>query len=149
MKIGDLAAATGISVEAIRYYESVGILKTPERTQGRQRIYSAIDLAKLQFVRRAREWGFSLTDVQALLALSADELVSCDDVKAIAQRRLSEVRALISKLTTVEAGLAAAVGNCSGGLVANCAVIDAIDVSCTKARPEPPGGDQGGLERGC
>lgn len=135
MKISDLASATGLSVEAVRYYEQRGLLNTPKRSQGGHRIYSGVDLTRLKFVKRAREWGFSLADVHALLALSADEIISCDEVRAIAERRLVEIRSQISELTSAEAHLASAVGHCAGGRVRNCAVIDAIDIGNIENAP--------------
>ena len=72
MKIGDLARAAGTRVVTIRYYEKVGLLPVPDRTEGNYRTYGAPALDRLRFIRRCRDLGFSLEQVRGLLALASD-----------------------------------------------------------------------------
>jgi MerR family mercuric resistance operon transcriptional regulator len=124
--IGELAALSGVRVETIRYFERIGLLTHPERTAGGHRLFSAADLARLNFVRRAREMGFSQADVRVLLSLSANELTPCGEVKAMAEKHLRMVRQKINDLQKLEKNLSSTVAQCTGGKVANCPVIAAI-----------------------
>lgn len=124
--IGELAVLSGVRVETIRYFERIGLLTPPERTAGRHRLFSAADLDRLNFVRRAREMGFSQADVRVLLSLSAGKLISCGTVKAMAEKHLKMVRQKISDLQELEKSLSMNVAKCTGGKVAKCAVIEGI-----------------------
>ena len=124
--IGEVAALSGVRVETIRYFERIGLLAPSERTQGGHRLFSAADLARLSFIRRAREMGFSQGEVRALLSLSSGELTSCGDVKALAENHLTVIRAKIRDLKRLEQSLSSTVAQCSGGKVPTCPVIEAI-----------------------
>ena len=84
ISIGALAKATGTKVETIRWYERVGLLAAPARTTGNYRAYGPPHLARLSFIRRARDLGFSLDQVRVLLGLAEDQDRSCEAVDAIA-----------------------------------------------------------------
>jgi MerR family mercuric resistance operon transcriptional regulator len=124
--IGEVAALSGVRVETIRYFERIGLLAPSERTQGGHRLFSSADLARLSFIRRAREMGFSQGEVRALLSLSSGELTSCGEVKALAENHLSVIRAKIRDLRRLEQSLSSTVAQCSGGKVPTCPVIEAI-----------------------
>ena len=124
--IGELAALSGVRVETIRYFERIGLLTPPERTSGGHRLFSAADLARLNFVRRAREMGFSQREVRTLLALSSGELTSCDEVKALAEAHLTVVRGKIRDLERLEQLLSTTVTQCTGGKAPKCPIIEAI-----------------------
>lgn len=124
--IGELSRRTGGNIETIRYYEHIGLLPLPDR-QGRFRRYGTADVARLVFIRRARELGFTLDEVRALLALSeADGKASCADARDIAARHLWGVRAKIKDLKAMERALADAVHRCDAGEVPGCPMIDAL-----------------------
>jgi len=124
--IGELARQTGCNVETIRYYERIGLLPSPERL-GRYRRYAAIDVRRLGFVRRARELGFSLDAVRALLALSAaDGQSACVEVRDISAKHLTDVRARIADLRAMERVLTAAIRQCDAGARPGCPLIDAL-----------------------
>lgn len=124
--IGEVAALSGVRVETIRYFERIGLLAPSERTQGGHRLFSAADLARLSFIRRAREMGFSQGEVRALLSLSSGELTSCGDVKTLAENHLTVIRAKIRDLRRLEQSLSSTVAQCTGGKVPTCPVIEAI-----------------------
>ncbi len=130
--IGELASLSGVRIETIRYFERIGLLTHPERTAGGHRLFSAADLDRLNFVRRAREMGFSQAEVRVLLSLSEGELISCGEVKAIAEKHLRMVRQKIDDLRELEKSLTSTVAQCTGGKAAKCPVIEAIAAEGTK-----------------
>jgi Cu(I)-responsive transcriptional regulator len=124
--IGDLAKATETKVETIRYYERIGLLPEPGRTSGNYRSYSDQHLGRLSFVRRARDLGFSIEQVRALLGLSDQRDRSCATVDAIAREHLSEVDRKISDLRKLRRELGALIKQCDHGTVADCRIIEAL-----------------------
>ncbi len=127
IRIGKLSHLTGCNIETIRYYERIGLLPHPPRSGSRYRLYNADDVRRLVFVRRARDLGFSLDQVRALLALSADPRGNtCDEVRQVAADHLADVRAKIADLRTLERALADAVRRCDAGGPSQCPLIDAL-----------------------
>ena len=126
MKIGELATATGTKVETIRYYEQSGLLPAPERTHGNYRNYGPDHLARLSFIRRARDLGFSIEQVRALLDLSDDRTRDSATVDHIASEQLREVDRKIADLTALRRELSAVIASCDGGTVAECRIIEAL-----------------------
>jgi MerR family mercuric resistance operon transcriptional regulator len=124
--IGELSRRTGCNIETIRYYERIGLVPPPPRN-GRYRSFSDSDVARLMFVRRARELGFTLDDVRALLKLAAgDDRSACAEVREISVGHLSAVRARIADLRAMERVLATAVRQCDAGQQLGCPLIDAL-----------------------
>jgi MerR family mercuric resistance operon transcriptional regulator len=130
--IGELAALSGVRVETIRYFERIGLLSRPQRTAGGHRLFSASDLARLNFVRRAREMGFSQAEVRALMSLSSGEMVACGEVKAMAEHHLAMIRQRIRDLGELEKSLSSTVAQCAGGRMAKCPVIESIATAAPK-----------------
>ena len=126
MKIGELAHATDTKVETVRYYEKIGLLPPPARTSGNYRSYGTDHLARLSFVRRARDLGFSLDAVRELLNLSDDRNQSCDAVDGIARTHLDDVDHKIRDLMALREELARVLGSCQHGTVANCKIIETL-----------------------
>jgi MerR family transcriptional regulator, mercuric resistance operon regulatory protein len=123
--IGELSRRTGCNVETIRYYERIGLLPSPDR-HGRYRRYAAKDVQRLTFVRRARELGFALDEVRALLMLSATDRSICAEVREISATHLADVRARIADLRAMERVLAAAIRQCDTGQQPGCPLIEAL-----------------------
>jgi DNA-binding transcriptional MerR regulator len=127
LAIGDLARATGTKVETIRYYERIGLLPAPPRTQtGNYRSYTADHLARLGFVRRSRDLGFTLEQIRALLDLSDRRDSDCGAVDAIARAHLDDVERKISDLHALRRELREIIGRCKRGTVADCRIIEAL-----------------------
>ena len=127
IRIGELSRRTGCTIETIRYYERIGVLPHPARTESRYRLYDSEAVRRLTFVRRARELGFTLDKVRALLALSAEsDTVSCADVREFAADHLADIRAKIAALHAMERVLSDAVRRCEAGDRPGCPVIDAL-----------------------
>ena len=129
MAIGEFSRRTGGNIETIRYYERIGLLAVPDRT-GRYRRYGIAHVGRLVFIRRARELGFTLDEVRALLKLSeVDSGTACADVRDLAASQLAKVKAKISDLQAMERTLAEAVRSCDSGETSGCPLIDALSVS--------------------
>jgi MerR family mercuric resistance operon transcriptional regulator len=124
--IGKISASSGVNIETIRYYERIGILPAPPRSEGGHRLYDEEHLKRLSFVRRCRDLGFSLDDVRALFRLVDGGDFTCDEVKAMTLDHLDGVRRRIADLRTMERTLDDMATRCDGGEVPDCAIIDAL-----------------------
>ena len=126
LTIGDLAKATATKVETVRYYERAGLLPAPARTEGNYRAYTAEHLERLSFIRRARDLGFTLEQVRALLSLSDDKPQSCAAVDTLARAHLADVDRKIADLKSLRKELADVIGQCGRGTIADCRIIEAL-----------------------
>lgn len=126
LTIGDLGKATNTKVETVRYYERIGLLPNPSRSTGNYRTYGATELGRLSFIRRARDLGFSLDQVRALLGLSDDRTCDCAGIDRIANEHLREVDLNLADLTALRRELKAVIDSCDGGTVAECRIIEAL-----------------------
>ncbi|MGJ4898737.1 helix-turn-helix domain-containing protein [Bradyrhizobium oligotrophicum] len=126
LTIGDLAKRTGTKVETIRYYERIGLLPLPARTEGNYRAYDNDQLGRLSFIRRARDLGFSIDQVRDLLDLADQRDRSCDAVDVIAGQHLAEIERKIADLVALRDELADVIGRCKHGTVADCRIIEAL-----------------------
>jgi len=126
LRIGDLARATGTKVETIRWYEKQGLIPSPERTSGNYRAYGTAALARLSFIRRARDLGFPLDQVRALLGLASDRAGDCASVDVLAQEHLDEIDRKIADLTALRGELAGLLASCQGRTIAKCRIIETL-----------------------
>jgi DNA-binding transcriptional MerR regulator len=126
MKIGELARASNTKVETIRYYERIGLLPAPPRTAGSYRDYSATHASRLSFTRRARDLGFSIEQIRALLDLANHTQQSCEAVDVIAQAHLAEVKRKVATLTALRRELESIIGQCRRGTIADCRIVEAL-----------------------
>ncbi len=127
LPIGRLSELTGVNIETIRYYEKIGMLPAPPRTASGRRVYGPAEARTLAFIRRARELGFSLDEIRALIGLAAPDKASCADVRAIAAHHLEDIRAKMADLSKLERLLAKTIARCSGKRVPDCPVLDILD----------------------
>lgn len=126
MKIGELARATGTVVETIRFYEKIGLMPPPARTDGNYRSYTPEHLRRLSFIRHARGLGFDVAEIRSLLDLSDKPTSDCGEVDRIATGHLEAVEAKITRLEALRGELARMVGVCRGGQIATCRVMEAL-----------------------
>ena len=126
MKIGELALVAQCTVETVRYYEKIGLLPKPPRTRGNYRDYGEAELGRLSFVRRARDLGFSLDQVRALLKLSDDRSHDCAGIDRIAEAHLLEVDRKLADLKALRRELKAVIDSCDGGTIAECRIVEAL-----------------------
>ncbi|QFT76817.1 helix-turn-helix domain-containing protein [Erythrobacter sp. THAF29] len=125
MKIGEVSKRSGCNIETIRYYERIGVIAPPPR-KGTYRDYGPEDVERLRFVRRARELGFSLEEVQALLDLAPHPNANCEQVQAIAEQHLANVRKKLADLKKMEAALAVLVSRCGERSEDRCPVVESL-----------------------
>ncbi|HJU15819.1 MAG TPA: helix-turn-helix domain-containing protein [Stellaceae bacterium] len=125
--IGELSRRTQCNIETIRYYERIGLLPQPYRQGGRFRRYSAEDVARLRFIRRARQLGFTLDEVRALMRLAG---AGGDHVRAEARSltaaHVAEIRAKITDLQAMERVLSEALCACAAGQQPRCPLIEIL-----------------------
>lgn len=123
--IGALAKRAGVRVDTVRYYERNGLLSPKVRLASGYRRYGDVELTRLRFIRRAQALGFSLKEVQELLALSSRRDVG--RVKRAAQQKLADVESRIAELERVRGGLATLIAACPGrGRAADCPILSAL-----------------------
>jgi Cu(I)-responsive transcriptional regulator len=126
LSIGQMAKAGNCKVQTIRYYEEVGLLATPERSEGNQRIYNQQDRERLSFIRHSRELGFSLDQIRQILLLSDNPNHTCSEVDQIANRHLKEVESKIARLQSLQKELKRMIAQCTGEKVADCRIIKVL-----------------------
>jgi DNA-binding transcriptional MerR regulator len=134
LKIGVLAEQTGTNAPTIRYYEEIGLLRAADRQSGGQRVYGDADVKRLTFIRRCREFGFSINQVRALVGVVQDPQSSCTHARDLAQEHLVAVRAKLSELKALERSIAAFVADCdascAGGPGPDCVIMDELSKGC-------------------
>jgi len=127
LTIGALAQRTGCNVPTIRYYEEIGLLPPPRRGAGSQRTYAAGDFARLTFIRRCRDFDFSIEQVRELIALVENPERDCVAAKDLAETHLSAVRTKLRELRALEKSLSqfatACAAQCAGGPTSDCVIL--------------------------
>lgn len=135
--IGALAERTGLAVSAIRYYEEIGLVPEASRKPSGHRVYGRDAEQLLIFIRRCRDFGFTLEDTKALAALASSPKRDCVEARDIAQVHLDAVRAKLSELHALEASLRGFVdacdSNCLGGPAPKCVILQDLGEAHTLA----------------
>lgn len=121
--IGGLAKASGVKVTTIRYYKSIGLIDPPGRSEGGQRLYDEGAIERMNFIRHARDLGFSLDAIRELIALSANTERSCAKIDEIARRHAADIRHRIKRLKALEREMERMIKACSVDRVADCRVL--------------------------
>lgn len=124
--IGEAAKQSSVKVPTIRYYEDIGLLPAPARSDANRRSYEASDIRRLAFIRHARELGFEIDAIRTLVALQNDPNQSCGSADIIAKARLEEVDQRISSLNALKGELELMIEGCKHGRVAECRVIEVL-----------------------
>lgn len=128
LRIGELSARTGCNIETIRYYERIGLLRPPGR-RGRYREYDDAGVSSLAFIRRARDLGFTIEEIRALLRLSAGDGAVCAEARNLAATHLADIRRRIADLRSMERVLASTVRQCDAGEQPACPLIEGLSRS--------------------
>lgn len=123
---GALAKETGVNIETIRYYEKIGLLPNPRRTEAGYRIYAATDLKRLMFIRRSRELGFSLDELSGLLGLIDSGDYICAEVRDLTIAHLGDVQQKIRDLRKMEAAIEEMIFHCKDDSVPKCPIVDTL-----------------------
>lgn len=126
MTIGELAKATEVHIETIRFYQRRGLMDEPERPAGGIRRYGEVDSDRIRFIKSSQRLGFSLDEIIILLAL--DDGADCESALRIAKKKLAEVKNKITDLRQIEKSLSGMIGQCeeSGVQQVNCPLISAL-----------------------
>jgi Cu(I)-responsive transcriptional regulator len=133
MKIGELAARAGVKVETIRYYEKIGLLPPPLRTNANYRDYGSAHADRLSFIRQARGLGFDIADIRSLLDLGDDPEQDCGHVDQLASGHLLAVERKIEQLEQLRRELNRMLTQCRGGRVADCRIMEALSDGGSRA----------------
>ncbi len=127
LTIGVVARQAGVGVETIRYYERQGLLQTPDRTTPGFHRYDEATVTTLQFIRRAKELGFTLKEIKGLLALQRDGSATSGDVRQQATEKVADIEARIADLQRMRESLLKLIQKCCGtGAVSGCPIILAL-----------------------
>lgn len=126
LPIGELAKRTAVKIPTIRFYEQIGLLPHPPRTQSGQRRYGEPEVDRLNFIRHARELGFEIDAIRELLAMTASPQQSCHQADSIALNHLAEVEHRIASLQALKIELTRMVDECGHGRVCDCRIIEAL-----------------------
>jgi len=135
--IGVLAQQTGCTVPTIRYYEEVGLLPAGPRTAAGRRVYGEEAVRRLTFVRRCRDFGFSIDQVRELVGLVDEPHRPCIEVRDIAATHLVQLRERLAELQALEKSMAAFVCSCenacAGGAAVDCTILEDLSVPASVA----------------
>jgi DNA-binding transcriptional MerR regulator len=132
LQIGQVAQRTGLSVDAIRFYEKSGLLPRPTRTQGGYRLYQEREIADLEFIQKAQRLGFSLHEIRELFSIQRHPPEVCIHVRDLIAQKLEVIRAKVAELERMEMELAGALRRCRTALRQpskhqdSCPVLEAI-----------------------
>src|SRR5450432_3365635 len=122
--IGEASAATGVSAKMIRHYESVGLIPKASRTFAGYRLYADADLYRLRFIKRSRTLGFSMKQIEALLALWSDQHRASSEVKKLAQAHAADLGEKIVEMQAMQRTLISLAQHCRGNQRPDCPILD-------------------------
>lgn len=144
MNIGQASKATGVSNKMIRYYESVGLIRPADRTDSNYRDFGDRDVRELQFIRRARDLGFSVEEIGHLLSLWRDRDRPSREVKAIAEKHIADLDARISEMQAMADALRTLAKCCAGDDRPYCPILADLSEAGGLRRAGKPVADAGG-----
>jgi len=128
LTIGQLARRAGVGVETVRFYERKGLLSEPDRKPSGYRQYKPETVERLRFIRRAKELGFTLREIQELLSLRLDPATNCADVRARAVAKIEEIESKIRTLRRMKTSLVKLSKACSGnGTISECPILESLE----------------------
>lgn len=128
LTIGKIAKKAGVGIETIRFYERKGLIDPPPRKESGYRQYPEKTIARLLFIRRAKELGFSLKEIKELLCLRYESTASCSDIKRKAETKIIDIAGKIADLEKIKAILAQLTAECSGrGPLSECPILEALE----------------------
>lgn len=142
LKIGEAAKATGLSIDAIRFYQRERLVRQTARTEGGFRLFGADDIQTLCFIRKAQELGFSLSDIRQLVYLESGKDETCSHVRDLLEQKLAAVRGKMGELKKLEGKLKLGLRKCNQELESkrecrdgHCPVLEEIRQAIEKRQP--------------
>lgn len=127
MNIGEAARASGVSERMIRHYEKIGLVPPPPRRESGYRDYGPDDLHRLRFIANARDLGFGIEEIGALLSLWSDRHRASGEVKAMALARAEELGRKAEALDSMRRTLLALAEQCHGDQRPDCPILDRLE----------------------
>jgi MerR family mercuric resistance operon transcriptional regulator len=128
LTIGQIAKASHVNIETVRYYERCGLIPKPPRSESGYRLYSEEVINLIRFIKHAKALGFSLREIRELLSLRVEEGVSCAQVKDKAEAKITEIEERIQSLKRMKNALLKLTKECTGkGPVKECPILDALE----------------------
>ncbi len=128
LTVGQLSKKAQVNIETVRYYERQGLIPKPPRRASGYRQYPLETVERIQFIRRAKELGFSLKEINELLALRLDENTSCSEVKRRAEDKISDIAEKIKSLQKMKKALVKLTMECTGkGPISECPILEALE----------------------
>ena len=128
LPIGALSKATKVPIETIRYYEREGLIEEPVRGESGYRQYTSEVIARLYFIKRSKELGFTLKEIRELLSLRATENSRCNDVKEQAEAKISNIEEKIASLQRMKKALEKLVVECNGqSPIRECPILESLN----------------------
>jgi len=127
--VGVLARETGINIETVRYYENIRLLPKPKRRESRYRVYDENDLARVKFIVRAKELGFTLKEIKDLLGLKIESTSTCGDIKNLAEEKIKIVDEKIRDLKNIKKHLSKLARQCVNEQVSTeeCPIVKSLE----------------------
>jgi DNA-binding transcriptional MerR regulator len=138
LQIGQVAQKTGLSVDAIRFYEKSGLVPQPARTHAGYRLYRQQEVADLEFIQKAQQLGFSLKEIRELFSIQRHPQETCLHVRDLIAQKLTVVHGKIEELQTLEAALTASLKECRKALRRTARHRDSCPVLAQIAATRPP-----------
>lgn len=126
LSIGELGRRTDTKVETIRYYERIGLLAAPARTEGNYRAYGEAELNRLSFIRRARDLGFSIAEIGELLKLWQNRRRSSAEVKRIALAHVADLERRLAEMQAMKRTLEELASCCHGDERPDCPILEGL-----------------------
>ena len=126
LAIGEMSRRTGVNIETVRYYEKIGLMPKPNRSEGGNRLYNDVQLQRLYFIKRCREIGFSQLEIRALLSMVDQGNVTCAEVHKVTTAHVADIRQRIKDLRKLEKVLTQMTNECSRGDVPECPIIETL-----------------------
>jgi MerR family mercuric resistance operon transcriptional regulator len=128
LTIGEVARLSSVGIETVRFYEREGLLAKPQRTSSGYRQFDEDAVARLQFIRRAKELGFTLNEIKDLLSLRVDAHTSCKDVRTRAEAKIADIEGKIKSLRRMKKALEQLMSECNQrGSESECPILDALE----------------------
>lgn len=124
--IGEVSRRTGVNIETIRYYEKIGMMLKPERSDGGNRLYDIQQLQRLFFIKRCRELGFNQSKIKTLLSMVDNDNITCAQVHDLTTAHVADIKQKIKDLRKLEKVLTQMANECSQGDVPECPIIESL-----------------------
>jgi Hg(II)-responsive transcriptional regulator len=127
--VGALANNAGVNVETVRYYEKIGLMPKPKRKESRYRVYDESDLARLKFIFRAKQLGFTLKEIKELLELRIESKATFGYIKNLSSRKIEDIEQRINDLQNIKKVLTKLIHQCVNEELSSeeCPILEAIE----------------------